>query len=170
MERTEPLAPSGGAVTTDSSLHQQAVADPATAGGREASATSTTRSARVAQPVAARSGAERVLELARRRGRRGVHSSDFDRRGETADGGPPIRRLAARVDELRKLGHRFETRRRADLTVDYILMLDAAGDELLREAAAALADLEDDVDEPPRLFDPPPAPPLNAALRDWEAA
>lgn len=117
-------------------------------------------SARPARLVAARSGAERVLELARKRGRRGVHSSDFDVAGQTADGGKPIRRLAAKIDELRNQGHWFNARKRRDRTVDYVLVRDAATVELaLREAS-----------EPERLFEPPPAPPLEAALHDWDAA
>lgn len=123
--------------------------------------------------AAASPGARRVLELARRRGRGGVHSSDLDVPGQTADGGPPIRRLAARVDELRNLGHRFETRRRPDRTVEYFLVRDA-GDAGYDELLAELAELPDDrafddVDERPRLFDPPAPAPLNA-LRDWEDA
>ncbi len=114
-----------------------------------------------ARPVAARSGAERVLDLARRRGRAGFHSSDFDVPGQTADGGPPIRRLAARVDELRNQGHWFNTRKRRDRTVEYVLVRDAVTVELaLREVGEP---------EPERLFEPAPAPPLNAALTDdWE--
>jgi hypothetical protein len=147
-------------VTGDPPLHQQPIAAPANAGGQGGSAPSSWRPARAARPVAARSGAERVLELARRRGRRGVHCSDFDVPGQTADGGKPIRRLAARVDELRNLGHVFETRKRADRTVDYVLARDAAAVELaLREISER---------EPERLFDPVPAKPLNAALCDWQ--
>ncbi len=85
--------------------------------------------------------------------------SDFDRAGETADGGKPIRRLAARVDELRRQGHWFNTRKRRDKTVDYILVRDAAAVALtLREASQP---------EPQRLFEPAA---LSAALHDWEAA
>jgi hypothetical protein len=113
-------------------------------------------------------GADRVLALARARGRRGVHSSDFDVPGQTVDGGLPIRRLAARVDELRNLGHRLETRTRPDRTVDYVLTLDAGDDDQDLELAGALADLVDDVDQPPRLFDPPPTPAREAALYDYE--
>jgi hypothetical protein len=110
---------------------------------------------------AARSGAERVLDLARRRGRRGVHQTDFDV-GRVVDGGKPIRRLAARVDELKRDGHWFTTRRNRDRTITYILVRDAAALEPALHAAGELA--------PERLFEPAPAPPLNAALRDWEAA
>jgi hypothetical protein len=114
-------------------------------------------SIRAAQPIAARSGAERVLELARRRGRHGVHQSDFDA-GRVVDGGRPIRRLAARVDELKNRGHGFTTRRHRDRTTTYVLVHDATDvARTLREAG-----------EPERLFEPPPAPPLNAALHDWE--
>jgi hypothetical protein len=72
-------------------------------------------------------GAQRVLALARKRGRHGVHASDLDVAGETVDGGPPIRRLAARIDELRNHGHWFNAHRRRDRSVDYVLVRDAAG-------------------------------------------
>lgn len=45
-------------------------------------------------------GTERVEQLLRRRGDEGIDQSDF-LGPETADGGPPITRLAARVAELR---------------------------------------------------------------------
>jgi hypothetical protein len=96
-----------------------------------------------------------VLTLAQRRGRAGVHSSDFEP-GQTADGGPPIRRLAARVDELRNLGHRFNTRKRSDRTVEYVLIVIRGDDELLAEYTAHLEDLAVDVGEQlpdARLFD-----------------
>lgn len=73
---------------------------------------------------AARSGAQRVLELARRRGSQGVHQTDFDA-GRVVDGGRPIRRLAARIDELRDAGHWFTTRKHQDRTVTYVLVRDA---------------------------------------------
>jgi hypothetical protein len=111
-------------------------------------------------------GAERVLKLARRRGSSGVHQSDFDVLGQTADGGKPIRRLAARIDELRNHGHFFETRKRRDRTTDYILVRDAADVEL-----ALSGPLEPPAPiEPEPLFVPKPAPALNAALTDWDDA
>ena len=106
-------------------------------------------------------GAERVLALARRRGRAGVHQTDFDA-GRVVDGGKPVRLLAARIDELKARGHWFTTRRNRDRTITYVLVRDAAALDLaLRKASES---------EPERLFEPPPAPPLNAALHDWEAA
>jgi hypothetical protein len=161
------LAPADGCHRSwrvSTSLHQGA--EPANAGGRSGSPPSTAPAVRPARPVAGRSGAERVLELARRRGRGGVHSSDFDVAGETADGGPPIRRLAARIDELKRQGHWFTTRKRRDRTAEYVLVRDAAAVELaLREASEPRPD-----PEPERLFDPPPAPAREAALFDWEDA
>jgi hypothetical protein len=76
--------------------------------------------------------------------------------------------LAARVDELRALGgHRFETRKRPDRTVEYLLVFDAGDDELRDELPVALEESAvDDVDEQPRLFEPPPTPPLSAVLHD----
>ncbi len=145
----------------DPSLDQHGLPGPASAGGRDGSATSTGRPARAARPVAARSGAERVLELARKRGRHGVHQTDFDA-GRVVDGGKPIRRLAARVDELKREGHRFTSRRNRDRTTIYVLVRDADAVALtLREASER---------SPGRLFDLPPALPLEAALHDWEAA
>lgn len=145
--------------STDPPLHRKRAPAGANADDCKCSAPSAGHLGSAAQPVAARSGAERVLELARKRGRHGVHCSDFAVAGNTADGGKPILRLAARIDELRLRGHWFDTRRRRDRTVDYILVRDAATVELaLREAG-----------EPERLFEPAPAP-LNAALIDWEAA
>jgi hypothetical protein len=150
--------------STDPPLHEQTVTAGPNAGGRNGSASPAEASAPAASASTARKpGAERVLAVARERGRRGVHASDFDVPGQTVDGGPAIRRLAARVDELRNLGHRFETRTRPDRTVDYVLALDAGDAEDLELAAEP-----DDVDEPPRLFDPPPAPAREAALQDWE--
>jgi hypothetical protein len=87
-------------------------------------------------------GAVRVLELARHRGPRGVHSSDFDVPGQTVDGGKPIRRLAARVDELRNHGHWFEADRQRDRTVRYRLVRDAAIVELALGGSAGVAPLK----------------------------
>jgi len=105
---------------------------------------------------AARSGAERVLELARLRGPVGVHQTDFDA-GRVVDGGRPIRRVAARIDELRGAGHWFTTRKHRDRTVTYVLVRDAAAVELALH----------DASEPSRLFE---LQPLSAALADWDAA
>jgi hypothetical protein len=150
----------------DLPLDQQALDRAATADERwpdDARAPSVRRAAR---PVATRSGAERVLELARKRGRHGVHCSDFAVAGKTADGGKPILRLAARIDELRLRGHWFNTRKRRDRTVDYILVRDAAA------VARALSRASEPRSgaEPERLFEPPPPVPLNAVLTEWEAA
>jgi hypothetical protein len=133
----------------DISLHQQAVAAYANAGGRNGSALSSVCVDRPAGPVAARSGAERVLDLARKRGRHGVHHTDFDP-GRVVDGGRAIRRLAARIDELKGQGHWFTTRRNRDRTITYILVRDAATVEFgLREVAEPERPFE-----PPRLFEP----------------
>jgi hypothetical protein len=45
---------------------------------------------------------ERVERLLKERGPLGITQADFD--GPTVDGGLPIRRLAARVEELRRAG------------------------------------------------------------------
>jgi hypothetical protein len=75
------------------------------------------------------------------------------------DGGRPIRRLAARIDELRNRRHWFNARRNRDRTTTYILVRDAATVELVLRQAS----------EPERLFDSPPAPPVNA-VHDWDTA
>lgn len=150
-------------VDTDPSLAQQEARPAATARDRLGSGPSSARSARAAGPVAARSGAERVLALARKRGRAGVHSSDFDA-GRVVDGGKPIRRLAARIDELKTRGHWFTTRRNRDRTTTYVLVRDAGAVALTLRAASEPGP------EPGRLFEPAPAPPLSAALSDWDAA
>jgi hypothetical protein len=120
-------------------------------------------------------GARRVLALARNRGSRGVHSSDLDVAGQTADGGKPIRRLPARVDELRNHGHVFEADRQGDRTVRYRLVREvAAVDVALRGPST---DTPPPVPVPvPAAAEPEPlfvlasAPPLNALLHDAEAA
>lgn len=50
----------------------------------------------------------RVLRLAEQRGAQGFTAKDF--MPPTADGGPPIWRCAARVNEIRKAGRAIETR------------------------------------------------------------
>jgi hypothetical protein len=146
--------------TGDTLLHEQALPGRVNADECWPDAPRGVSATRPAEPIAARSGAERVLELARKRGTYGIHPTDFDA-GRVVDGGKPIRRLAARIDELRDQGHWFDTRRHRDRTVTYVLVRDAAAVELVLSRAGE--------PEPERLFEPPPAPPLNA-LHDWDDA
>lgn len=64
-------------------------------------------------------GTERVLEAMRQRGSTGITTLDFD--GPTIDGGAPIRRLAARIEELRKRGHIIDSTQRRHKLAVYVL-------------------------------------------------
>ena len=66
---------------------------------------------------------ERVLKLLRARAGEGVNTTDL--MAPDADGGKPILRLAARIDDLRRRGHGFEVRRRSNGTTTYVLLHDA---------------------------------------------
>ena len=66
---------------------------------------------------------DRVLKLLRAREGEGINTTDL--MAPAADGGKPILRLAARIDDLRKRGHGFEVRRRSNGTVTYVLLHDA---------------------------------------------
>lgn len=61
---------------------------------------------------------ERVLRALRNAGSAGVPSTAFDR---PADGGKPIRRVAARIRDLRAEGHPIGTRRAENGTAIYYL-------------------------------------------------
>ena len=63
---------------------------------------------------------ERVLEALARAGARGITQVDF-LRYPTADGGPPITRVAARVEELRDQGYCIVSGERRDKCVVYRL-------------------------------------------------
>jgi hypothetical protein len=91
--------------------------------------------------------------------------------GPGADGGPGIRAVRSRIPELEAAGYGFDHTRRFDRTIEYRLAYVPE-----RPAVAARAPVVDsvsevkDVEEPQRLFEPVPAPALNAALTDWNAA
>lgn len=68
----------------------------------------------------------RVLRALRAVGSRGLTATDFIRQ-PTFDGGAPITRLAARIDELRDAGHHIEGRGRRDACTVYVLVDVAAG-------------------------------------------
>lgn len=62
----------------------------------------------------------RVLKLARKRGRHGITQIDFDL-PDVADGGKPIKRVAARIGELQDDGIRFTDGGRRGRCKVYIL-------------------------------------------------
>ncbi len=64
--------------------------------------------------------AERVLEALRHVGGKGLTQVDY-LRYPTIDGGPPITRVAARIEELRGLGYCIESGERRDKCVVYRL-------------------------------------------------
>ena len=63
---------------------------------------------------------DRVLKLLRARGETGVTPLDWART-PTADGGKPMLRLAARVQELRVLGYGIRTERLKSGVAKYVL-------------------------------------------------
>ena len=81
-----------------------------------------------------------------------LHFDDWIR--DTPDRGPRITAVRSRVSDLEARGWRFSHVRRGDTTVEYRLLY-----------APPLA-----LPEPERLFEPSPAPALNAALYDYEDA
>lgn len=62
--------------------------------------------------------AERVLAALYKRGRHGLTQIDFDL-PDIIDGGPPIKRVAARVEELRNQGFRIASGERRQKCVVY---------------------------------------------------
>jgi hypothetical protein len=100
---------------------------------------------------------ERVLELLRRRGERGINAVDFF--APTADGGPPLTRLSSRIFELRAAGHRIDTAGRRSKCVVYKLVTSPPPPR--HEPAPPL--------DSPALFDvAPDAPPPACAVRaEW---
>lgn len=99
---------------------------------------------------------ERVLDALRRAGLRGVTAVDFLPL-HVIDGGAPITRLASRVEELGRAGHRIERAGRRARCIVYRLAPSAP-------APAAEAQVET-----PGLFDDAvgAAPPASA-IGDWE--
>lgn len=66
---------------------------------------------------------DRVLALLRERGDRGLNSTELAEL-PTCDGGAPIRRIAARVDNLRNRGFIILSRRERNGTATYSLFYD----------------------------------------------
>lgn len=65
---------------------------------------------------------ERVLALLRERALHDRSLNPVDLLDATADGGPPILRLPARINNLRDAGYRIYTRRAPNRTADYFLL------------------------------------------------
>jgi hypothetical protein len=75
---------------------------------------------------------ERVLAALTRAGAHGITAVDF-LRFPTVDGGPPITRVAARIEELRDQGHPISSGERRNKCVVY--RLESEGQLTLGEAA-----------------------------------
>lgn len=67
---------------------------------------------------------QRVLQLARKRGRHGITATDF-LLPDVADGGKPITRLAARIRDLQDDGVRFTSGGRRGKCKVYVLVEDS---------------------------------------------
>lgn len=78
----------------------------------------------------------RVLRMLEQRGARGLCQADVQ--STCPDSGPPIARLASRIDELARRGHRFERPRRGG-TVYYVLAGRRGDQEQPTTIAAAAA-------------------------------
>lgn len=100
---------------------------------------------------------DRVLETLKAVGIRGVTQVDFIRY-PTADGGPPITRLAARIDELKQDGHVIATRGTRDKCVVYTLVATPEALEPIHKG-----------DQEGQLFAVPSPAPRNALDDDWAA-
>lgn len=99
----------------------------------------------------------RVLAALKGAGGRGLTQADWLRQ-PTPDLGPPITRMAARVNELRELGYRIESRGRRDRCTIYVLTGAVTLEELRDQ-------LVDDLDEAARLFD---AHPVKASTSHYD--
>lgn len=82
---------------------------------------------------------DRVLAALTRAGARGLTQADF-LMFPTIDGGPPITRLAARVEELRDEGFRVVSGERRDKCVVYRLDLTSEGQLFALEPQNAIND------------------------------
>ena len=110
---------------------------------------------------------ERVLRAVLRNPRAGITQIDFDL-PDVCDGGPPITRVAARINDLKALGHKIEGGGRRHSCKVYLhrgtLTADAAQQawKVRREPGhpdmpAPSVAAPPTPDEPTRLFVPPPA-------------
>ena len=64
---------------------------------------------------------DRVGRMLRRAGRHGISQTDFDG-PHTADGGPPVRRLASRIADVRALGYEIDSTGRRNRMAVYRLI------------------------------------------------
>jgi len=103
---------------------------------------------------------ERVAALLRQAGRRGLQQIDVD--GLVLDGGPPIRRLASRITDLRARGWVIDSSARRSKMAVYRLVAEPAA-----PAQIPARHRPDDVPtSSPVLFETPapPAPPARCAI------
>jgi len=106
---------------------------------------------------------ERVAALLRRAGRRGLQQIDVE--GPVLDGGPPIRRLASRINDLRGHGWVIDSSaRRAKMAV-YVALSEPAAPA--QQPARPAEDVPTSTPAAaPVLFAPPapPSPPARCAI------
>lgn len=111
---------------------------------------------------------DRVCRALQHAGPRGITQVDF-LRTPTVDGGPPITRVAARVEELRAGGLRVENQGRRQSCVVYVLRPPVVSDEPAR-VQPSLGGLSVAVRDRPALGSSETAGPQCAIFDDWEAA
>ncbi len=121
----------------------------------------------------------RVKRLLDQRGRQGLTAVDFAQT-PTADGGPPILRVAARVNDLKNQGYDIRTCGERDKCAVYVwgkFLAPAVSVEPVDPARSGVAACHADntgstgsTDTAPSLFDPPAARPQNAIWEDADAA
>jgi hypothetical protein len=102
---------------------------------------------------------DRVLSLLRARAAECRPLNTVDLLAPAADGGKPIIRLPARINDLRDSGHVIDTRRAANRTADYFLISEPRRVEASPKHEPTAA-------EPVRLFDPGR---FRGRLPRWEA-
>lgn len=118
---------------------------------------------------------DRILTALQTAGARGITQVDF-LRFPTVDGGPPITRVAARVEELRKQGHDISSSGTRDRCAIYRLRV-VASDEPVRDQPR-LGGPASAVGEPPdtgsseaiTLFDPAAVNTPLGAYDEYDAA
>lgn len=111
---------------------------------------------------------DRVLRLLKQRAGEGITQADFD--GPTADGGPPVRRLAARVEELRKAGHVITSSKDSSKFARYSLVKRVDGQPHVHVASspASRAGLRPDRQRASEgLFQVEPEPSLGPYEEEW---
>jgi hypothetical protein len=111
----------------------------------------------------------RVLAALRKAGPAGVKTADF-LAPDVIDGGEPVIRLPARVNDLREAGHVIVTHREPNQTARYVLLRDAedvasalrsaTAERPRQDAEAERADLT--------LWDVPPQMTVRTAYDPWD--